>query len=602
MMNGTIVMNHVNHLDNFNKLQQNNLVATENMKNSSKSGDFGSSSSEKENEKLGTIQEEANNRNSNDSSGDEVSSLTSDSDSDSDGSLSDSTEEEVEFFPTKRSSKQKLHDKTNEPNDAPETHDNYPDPGIQKTLDGIPGSPNNETPNTNENDVDVNNNDGGQSHQNTESPQQHKMPRKLSPLNTAAQNVNGHDDQRDGSIAQNGLQMIPTTSNDHGEQSTSGSSDIIIPTVHNREPPDLIKGNLNSSGTISEDSDLKDHARILAELQKIVEDDDGNKMNDSDTNDDGNRKDGGTFADKNEEVQNVPESSSKNSTLSKEVVVRKDDSSSQLNTNSTDHGILNGNHKLNGAKNHSNGTETGLHGKDGKEASGGTSKLQPHQSGTTTHTRSGTKSSYHENKQHSHDSMTNTQLVNDSARLNGTSPGHGNTIIENDHKDKGFGDGRFDGSQQTAATSSHTNLKAATNQTANFTNQEHLENLERKLSNLQISNTSQTEEIQRLKALNQSLKSKFENLERSSSHHQLIEEKMLQRNEELEKHLLGMLKSQEIIFEMKENLKATSADNEKLTKDYKDALKALEAVDKLVSFLPILTVNIGKTSTKASLN
>ena len=614
-MNGRILTNHVDHLDNFKKLQENDLITSENAKNSSKNITT-SLSSEKDNKKLGTIQEEVQDTNNSETSGDEdVSSLTSDTDSDSDASLSNSSEEEVEFFPKKKSSNRnniysEQLGETIQSQDSGALKGNSHDSGTNSnpsTSEVISSSSNKGAKNIHD---DTMNSDRGaavngkiteaHTEQNSSIIQTpNKVPRKLSPLGMESHR-NGQNqkeqDQVDGNLMLNsGLQLMPSTNN-YGELSTSESSDVVIPSAQN--PPDLIKGNLNSSGTVSDDSDLRDHARILAELQKIVQDDE--------THNGGHGNDGGQSKDGAMDGENEGGST--------ESVVKD---SSQITgghgTSNGDHGTSNGDHKTGGAKANSDVTKSGFHnnhhhngkstmidGNDHQNKLGHDGTMNGYEDGaklqTSTH---GNGMSHHGNN---FDSKSG-----DGSMLQG----RGGTTSKNDQQK--FDDGQFDGSYvaskndttqgprtnmkskgiktradtsnslHSTPNSSNTSLQTPTTQPANFSNQDHsLENLERKLSNLQISNTEQTAEIRRLKALNQTLKAKFEKWEQSSGYHQNIEEKMLQRNQELEKHLLGMLKSQEIIFDMKENLKAASANNEKLTKDYKEAVKALEAVDKLV--------------------
>ena len=570
-MSGQILTNHVNHLDNFKKLQGNDLVSLENEKNTGKSG--------KDNDKLGTIQEEFQDTSNNDDSSDEedVSSLTSDSDNDSDASLSNSTEEEVEYFPAKKVNNN-IH---SQPDSITSSKPTSSEVSNSKNKDA-----------KNNHDVTVRNGHGEVNEDNSEKSNQviqtpNKQPRKLAPLgvgNYGNKQKPVEPDHVDGhSMLSSGLQSIPTTSDDYDGQMASGSSDVIIPSSHN--PPDLIKGNLNSSGTVSDDSDLKDHARILAELQKIVQDDEEHDGGKGDQSNDGT-SDG----------HNVGEDDVNDSSQNK-LIGKSDGGSGGMVTSTGDHNELNGD--------------------------------LPHTSGVTT-TNNGTKSGFHSDHEHdghhvghadissasldgthsktNHGKDNQSKLNHDGAMKDGTKldgknsedtvlNGHVNNSGSTSKNDQQKSDGEVSGIQ----TSTNIKAKASNNQPktpdspnasfqtpspqpTNFTVPDHtLENLERKLSNLQISNTEQTAEIGRLKALNKSLKEKFEKLEQTSSYHQNIEERMLQRNEELEKHLLGMLKSQEIIFDMKENLKATSADNKKLTKDYKEAVKALEAVDKLVS-------------------
>ncbi|XP_028392352.1 desmoplakin-like [Dendronephthya gigantea] len=516
-MNGTVLTNHVNHLDNFKKLEE-NLITSEKVKDSSKDN-AGATLHEKDKKKLGMIQEEA--KKDNDSSGEDISSLTSDTDSDSDVSLDDSTEEEVEFFPAKRGSHLKQFDATQNQIHSPAT---------SKDTASLPS---NDSKNSNDIIVNGGNTEDSIDQGNQYTGLQNKLPLKLSPLSVSGHNNGGRlKDQVDGTS-----ESIPTTSSSYGEPSTSGSSDIIIPSAHN--PPDLIKGNLNSSGTVSDDSDLKDHARILAELQKIVLDDELH---------DGHGQ--------------------------------SNDGNSQINQ---------GDENNNGAKVQNDVTKNNSHTSNQHDGNNSTMKsLLANNLGTSIdgHTKAETNQN---NDDGNTDGAANFDRdggnVGNGTQGNGTSSNsilhgtadsskQGGDVVKND---------TLHGPQTNKKPEITSASKTTPTQPANFANQDHsgLENLERKLSNLQISNKEQTEEIRRLKDLNETLKTKFEKLEQSSSHNQNIEERMLQRNEELEKHLLGMLKSQEIIFEMKENLKAASADNAKLSNDYKEAVKALEAVDKL---------------------
>ena len=543
-MNGRIISNHVNQLDNFKKHQEKHtLVSSENRKNSGEDK-TARLSSENNDEKLRTIQE-VQDTTTNDSSGDEdVSSLTSDTDGDSDGSLSDSSEEEVEFFPAKKSGK---NDNINGDQSGEILKDKSSNPGTElepSTSQAISSSPNKDAKNSH--DVTVNIDSGTVVNGDTVTQTPNKLPRKLSPLSTAS--LNGQkqpeQDQTDGRrMANYGSQLIPTTSSSYDAQTTSGSSDVIIPSAHN--PPDLIRGNLNSSGTVSDDSDLKDHARILAELQKIVQED---EARDGEPSDGRKSKDAGAEGGQTESV--IKDSSQ---------TVVNGDSKEDGNGKSTINGHLDGKTEM--------GVAPDIDGKDKKSYHGNNHQTKPGHDGTMNgHKDDGENTSRHGNSSGDESSL------------------HGN--VRNKFAKSKNDQEKLGRSQSDSHVTGKNVAKLEPSTKAKIkgtTYEDHsLENLERKLSNLQISNSEQTTEIRRLNTLNQTLKAKFEKLEQTSSYHQNIEEKMLQRNEELEKHLLGMLKSQEIIFDMKENLKTASADKEKLTKDYKEAVKALEAVDKLV--------------------
>ena len=540
-MNGTIISNHVDQLDNFKKHQEKHtLASSENRQNSGEDKTARLSSGDND-EKLGTIQE-VQDTTTNDSSGDEdVSSLTSDTDSDSDGSLSDSSEEQVEFFPAKKSGKT---DNINGDQSGEILKDKSSNPGRElepSTSQGISSSPNKDAKNSH--DVTVNIDSGTVVNGDTITQTPNKLPRKLSPLSTAS--LNGQkqpeQDQTDGRrMVNSGSQLIPTTSSSYDAQTTSGSSDVIIPSAHN--PPDLIRGNLNSSGTVSDDSDLKDHARILAELQKIVQEDEAH---------DGEPSNGRKSKDAGGQTESVIKDSSQTvvNCDSKDGDSKKDGDTKDSNGKSTINGHVDGSKT-------EMGVAPDIDGKDKKSYHGTMNG----------HNDDGENMSHHGNSYGDESSL------------------HGNVrdkIAKSKNDQEKLGPSQSDShvtGKNVAKLEPSTKAK-----TKGTTYDDHsLENLERKLSNLQISNSEQTTEIRRLNSLNQTLKAKFEKLEQTSSYHQNIEEKMLQRNEELEKHLLGMLKSQEIIFDMKENLKTASADKEKLTKDYKEAVKALEAVDKLV--------------------
>ena len=632
-MNGRIITNHVDHLDNFKKMQENSLITSENAKNSRKSNHTSLSGGKDYN--LGTIQEELQDINGKkDSSGDEdVSSLTSATDSDSDASLSDSSDEEVEFFPPKKSS-DKIYDK--QPKEMVPSQNGGSRDDVSTDLVAISrplSSDDTVTRDTkNSHDVTVSNNhntvvDGTpQAHkeQNDLNIQtQNKLPKKLKPLHIARHD-SGEKQGENESLSQSGLQSVPTSTNNYSEQSTGESSDVVIPSAHN--PPDLIKGNLNGSGTLSDESDSKDHARILAELQKIVQDDELHESNvggqsnfDGDTG--GNDSDTGGI---DHGASASTDGVAKDPSQSNELTGKNDGGFNQVNTSTNDDGTLSADLKTGDTNAHSDGTK---HAFDTNDHHVGKNTMEDNN--TLTEVGSNVKSTKNEpsvgnNSKNKHDHGVTIDGHKDGTKLqsssqssgtshHGNSPNSDGTMLHShDVNNRGTtsqnGHQQFDGTQWNdttekvpenmktegtkirsgASNSLHTTPNASNTslQPANFANQDHnLGNLEKKLSDLEISNTEQTTEIRRLKSLNQTLKTKFEKLEQSSSYHQNIEEKMLQRNEELEKHLLGMLKSSEIIFDMKENLKTASADNEKLTKDYKEAVKALEAVDKLVGVI-----------------
>jgi hypothetical protein len=354
-MNGRIITNHVNHLDNFKKLQDNDSVTSENMKNSRKNNHM---SSGKDNKNLGTIQEELQGINGNkDSSGDEdVSSLTSDTDSDSDASLSDSSEEEVEFFPPKKTSRNdnipdEQHGETTPLQNGGSHEDVSTNSG---TNSGPLSSDNTSNRDAKDNhDVALNNDHNTATNGNPEAHEeqndlniqtQNKLPRKLKPLGIASLGIGQKPNNEENiNLSNSGLQSIPTTSNNYSEQSTGGS-DVVIPSAQN--PPDLIKGNLNSSGTVSDDSDLKDHARILAELQKIVQDviilhesKDGGQSNDGDVGD--------------SVIEDSPQSN--------ESVGKSDGGSNQMNANTGDDGALSGDANVSDTNAHTDGTKHGFH-------------------------------------------------------------------------------------------------------------------------------------------------------------------------------------------------------------------------------------------------
>ena len=591
-MNGRILTNHVDQLDNFKKHQENKLVSLENIKNSGKNETI-SLSTENNNEKLRTIQE-VQGAITNDSSGDEdASSLTSDTDSDSDGSLSDSSEEEVEFFPVTKSDKNNNINEETVKEDSPKLGTNTE----PSTSQAISNSPNKDAKNSH--DVTVNAVCGTTVNGDTITQTPNKLPRRLSPMGTGSLKngqTQNEKDQTDGRLVSNsGSQLIPTTSSSYDGQTTSGSSDVVILSAHN--PPDLIRGNLNGSGTVSDDSDLKDHARILAELQKIVQDDEAH--------DDERKIDGHQSKD----VSADGEGGRTESTMKDSSQISIDGGSGQMDNRTGNHGTANGDHKAGGAEDHSNSYLDGNKHHDGKSTING--HLDSGKMDTSSNLDGTNKKSYHGNdhqiKFGHDDSMNSHKDDADDTSHHANSSGdsgflHGN-VCNKGAKSKNNQEKSGAAQSDSYVTGDDTKLEQPTKMKSevisenpastptNFVNQEHsLENLERKLSNLQISNSEQTTEIRRLNTLNQTLKAKFEKLEQTSSRHQSIEEKMLQRNEELEKHLLGMLKSQEIIFDMKENLKTASADKEKLTKDYKEAVKALEAVDKLVSVIFIIII------------
>ncbi len=338
-MNGKILTNHVDHLDNFRKLQENNMITSENVKNSRKNN-HASLSSEKDNVNLDTIQEELQDTaKNNESSGDEdVSSLTSDTESASDASLSDSSEEEIEFFPSKKSSKNNINDEHLEGTIGTNSSGTN---SKHSTSEDISNKDDKDAKNSH--DVTKNNDhgtvlNGGATEARTEQDSPiiqppNKLPRKLSPLGTGSRKngQNQNEQSRENSLSSTGLQSIPTSSNNYGEQSTGGSSDVVIPSAHN--PPDLIKGNLNSSGTVSDDSELKDHARILAELQKIVQDDEINDVDGGQSEDDAahGKNEGGN-------TDSVIQDSSQSNNL----MGRSDGDSDQVNTSTGGHGIKNG--------------------------------------------------------------------------------------------------------------------------------------------------------------------------------------------------------------------------------------------------------------------
>lgn len=599
-MNGTIIANHVNHLDNFKKLHRENNLVTLDRDN------------ESDNQKHGSIQKEIQDMtNSDDSTGDDnVSSLTSDSDSDKDVSLSDSSENEVEFFPPRKSSGKKL-GHLSDGGSYSDLRDPSVHPSTSKETSGLEVKNNNYVTG---HGVVVNGEINDAIPENQIAQTTNKLPRKLSPVVTGnLEDETKYNEQHEVDIAElssSGLQSTGAASNNYREQSTSGSSDVVIPSSHN--PPDLIQAKLSTSETKSEDSDLNDHTRILAELQKIVQSDETHGDGEQPSDHCGHSI--GGDANKSEQaVKDTPESTP--------IVNGSHPVNAITNIDGT---FLNGNdHNTGNTSAHGNGTNSWKH-DDHDDGQSSTMKgpldnnVARVDKGIIVQSGTKNKSDNHENELGNHGIINSNE---NGSKLETTNHGntigiygnktddsevHGHESVKNDQQE--FDGGKVDcngrsqackimekepaknhlnssNSLHSAADSSRTSLHAPTNKPANFQNQPELHglaHLERKLSNLQTSNSEQTEEIHRLNEVNQALKAKFERLEQNSSYHQNIEEKMLKRNEELEKHLVGMLKSQEIIFDMKENLKVASQDNQKLTKDYKEAVKALEAVDKLV--------------------
>ena len=372
--------------------------------------------------------------------------------------------------------------------------------------------------------------------------------------------------------------MVSDGSNGN-ETSMSGSSDVVLGAVSKKEdrkndPRNTVeinsseKGEMNNSGAITDDSDLKDQTEILAELQKIVQDDE--HLEQSNTKKAGEVKypsfQSQSFASNtsaNKELDHGLQGSSQNYP---EVSRDSDKFSSSVPLE------LSGKNDMPKGQNDSNGS----HG----------NKLTDSYHGDT----------------HATDQVGTNNASNNGHDGQGSSC-HGNYTGNN--ISTGTAAKRTVGLEQPrnmdSEVKSLSNLENGTN-SLNETPRSNpestvvdstLKHVEEKLVELEESNKEQTSEIKRLKSENDILKTSFHKLEKSSEYYHDVEGRMLlKRNEELEKHLLGILKSQEIIFDLKEKLNATTNNNMKLSKDYQEAIKALEAVDKMVCSISFIYFQI----------
>lgn len=538
-MNGKILVNGIDHLDNIKKITENKE------ENNLKKANY---SELAENERklddqvnLQTIEEER--KDSSESSDDELSeSLSGESDSDSvdsDDALSDSSEEQGTKLDFTTMNQKK--------NAAISQNDE------EKTLLQNGESPVKETHELSKN-MSSHTNILASSDTSSTTGNNNTLNGSEKPDHTVNKGLNKE---------QISLPVVIEKPSDFAELSTSGSSDIVMGTRHKNRIVSLENEVLNNSGTGSDDSEVKDQTDLLAELQKIVQDEEQLQQSSIKERD-------------NTNLHHLPAQLSVNASSADEWdgVWENSQSVSDISKNS--------------GGNVSNGASVGVTGEDGMSEDGG-SVVHSH----------GNSLGIHGDKQD-----TDHAIGEPSGNLSGhLSSGDGTRDSGGDgHMSSYAGDESRDNDQEIPAsnendkashnlkdttpvsnkTQSLPNKQSTEHQSTNLNNKDELlENVEKKLLELEKSNTEQTSEIQRLKTVNDALKIKFEKLEESSGHHHYIKDQMLKRNEELEKHLLGVLKSQEIIFDMKEKLKAATSDNEKLTKDYQEAVKALEAVDKL---------------------
>lgn len=341
------------------------------------------------------------------------------------------------------------------------------------------------------------------------------------------------------------------------ETSTSGSSDVVLGTVSKKgdrknDPSNTVqinsleKGEMNNSGAISDDSDLKDQTEMLAELQKLVQDD-GHLQQSSNT------KKAGEAKYPSFQSQSLASNTSANMKW-EHVLQGSSQNIPEVSRNSGKNDLPKGQNGSNGS--HENKLTGSYHGD-----SHGTDQVCTSNASNNGHGDQG--SSRHGNTGNNiSTNITAKRTVEFEKPRNMESEVKSLSNIES---------GRNISNEISRPNPESTVVDSS------------IKHVEEKLVELEESNKEQTADIKRLKTENDFLKTSFHKLEESSEHYHDVEGRMiLKRNEELEKHLLGILKSQEIIFDLKEKLNATTNDNMKLSKDYQEAIKALEAVDKMV--------------------
>ena len=353
------------------------------------------------------------------------------------------------------------------------------------------------------------------------------------------------------------------------ETSTSRSSDVVLGMVSKKgdDPCNTVeinsseKGEMNNSGAISDDSDLKDQTEMLAELQKIVQDDEHLQQS--------NKKKAGEVKYPSFQSQ----ISISNTSANKKLDHGLQGSSQNYPEVSRDSDIkfsssvsleLSGKNDMPKGQNDSNGI--GSHG----------NKLTDSYHGDTHATAQVDTNNASNN---GHDGQGSSRHGNYTGNNISTGSTAKRTVELEQPRNR---DSEVKSLSNLENGTNSLNEIPRPNPESTVVNST-LKHVEEKLVELEESNKEQTSEIKRLKSENDILKTSFHKLEKSSEHYHDDEGRMLlKRNEELEKHLLGVLKSQEIIFDLKEKLNATTSNNMKLSKDYQEAIKALEAVDKMV--------------------
>lgn len=245
-INGTVHASSINDLDNFKKMKKMEAITEESNKNSFK---FSEKDARKEQLPNGMLPRDHR------SSGDEedVSSLSSDSKSLSDVSLEDSTESDELVVMNKKDGLPK-HASTPKPSASVAKS-----PSFEQKEDASHVSAKKVTENESKTEtirVNIAGTPG-------------KPNEKLSPIKGK---YNGRLKRQLALHSKNTGGLTGKSNTATSSSNSTGDSSVIIPSSNN--PPDLIKSNLNNSG--SDDSDHKDHTRILAELQKIVREDELN--------------------------------------------------------------------------------------------------------------------------------------------------------------------------------------------------------------------------------------------------------------------------------------------------------------------------------------
>ena len=392
------------------------------------------------------------------------------------------------------------------------------------------------------------------------------------------------------SLPMSSLQVINDSLDDHKEPSTNGSSDVVFglgykeggrKNLHEtvQQITTSEKEQVNNSGAVSDESDMKDQRDIVAELQKIVQNDHHVQQMDRVEKIDTSSSVGlmgetslNASAEKN--CDTVAENKCNNSKV-------PDNNDKSCNNDPLD--ITSENNKseaettkrLEEDDSNKDGSVIGTHMNNLADATQGVTQDIDELGGSFS---GNVDSGYHTGADNGYSGQT---YGNNGDGPSNTKAYNSKEQSRNENSETKAGENLKNKANMSNETQTH--AKSTSDQpTALNKGDASLNGVERKLLELEKSNMEQTAEISRLKGVNDLLKTKFEKLEELTGHHHDVENKMLKRNEELEKHLLGLLKSQEIIFDMKEKLNAATNDNKQLSKDYEEAVKALEAVDKLV--------------------